>query len=132
MNISQHPLYRIWVTMRQRCRDVNHPQYKDYGGRGIKVCKRWDTFERFLSDMGPRPPSPPRWTLDRIKNDKDYCPSNCKWSTYEEQANNKSNNVIYQGMTVKQAAAALGVHTNTIYRRAQLENNSLRRGKPPL
>lgn len=90
------PTYHSWKSMRRRCSD---PDDKDYGGRGIGVCKRWDKFEKFLSDMGERPAGK---TLDRINSNKNYSPSNCKWSTASEQQNNKTNcfYITYKGQTL--------------------------------
>ena len=72
--------------MLQRCNNPNSQRYKDYGGRGITVCKRWLKFENFLADMGDRPRG---LTLDRKNNDKGYYKRNCHWATYEQQAANK-------------------------------------------
>jgi hypothetical protein len=81
------PEYRAWAAMKDRCGNPNNPAYKNYGGRGIKVCQRWiESFENFLTDMGLRPS--PGLTLERIKNDDGYEPSSCKWATRIEQANN--------------------------------------------
>ncbi len=80
--------YKTWKGMKERCRYVKHIAYENYGGRGIKVCERWiNSFENFLSDMGRRPT--PKHTLDRIDNDGNYEPSNCKWSTRSEQRLNQ-------------------------------------------
>ena len=78
--------YTIWCSMRQRCNNPSDAAFKYYGGRGIRVCERWGDFRNFLADMGSRPKG--LW-LDRINNDGDYEPSNCKWSTPKEQANNR-------------------------------------------
>lgn len=79
--------HATWLDMRNRCRNLNYYNYAIYGGRGIKVCERWDTFENFLADMGPRPSKD--HSLDRIDNYGDYEPSNCKWSTRSEQSKNR-------------------------------------------
>jgi hypothetical protein len=72
--------------MKQRCSDPNTPEYKYYGGRGIKVCNRWHDFVAFLADVGERPTG---MTLDRIDNDGNYEPGNVRWATRPEQEHNK-------------------------------------------
>lgn len=87
--LAYHPNYRIWIGMRERCSKPNTPRFGRYGGRGIRVCERWQNdFAAFLADMGSRPS--PRHSLDRINNDGDYEPSNCRWATPKQQRANRA------------------------------------------
>jgi hypothetical protein len=78
--------HRIWKTMRQRCENPRSSRFKDYGGRGIRVCARWRKFENFFADMGRRPPGR---SIDRIDNDGNYEPKNCRWATAMQQRHNR-------------------------------------------
>ena len=84
--MSYTPIYGIWNAMVQRCYNLNHIRYEDYGGRGILVCARWHLFNNFYDDMGDRPEG---LTLERINNDGNYEPGNCKWATRVEQQSNR-------------------------------------------
>lgn len=79
--------YRTWASMKRRCQNPNTINYRQYGGAGVTVCKRWLQYENFLEDMGRRPS--PRHTLERRNNALGYRPSNCCWATYTEQNINK-------------------------------------------
>ena len=83
--------YLSWIDMRRRCSDDKRRSFKDYGGRGIKVCEAWaNSFENFLADMGECPSG---LTLERDDVNGDYTPQNCRWATVLEQGRNKRNNV---------------------------------------
>lgn len=93
--------YRIWLGMRQRCNNPGASLWDRYGGRGIKVCARWESYENFLADMGERPANPPEWkgrraywSLDRIDNDGDYEPGNCRWASPSEQVANRDRALV--------------------------------------
>lgn len=81
--------YQSWVGMKTRCNNPNFSQYKDYGGKGITYDTRWESFENFLKDMGPR--SDKTLTLDRIKSNQNYCKENCRWADKSLQSFNKEN-----------------------------------------
>lgn len=99
MKHEGHRLYSTWKSMKSRCNNPNTKTYHRYGGRGIKVCLEWENdFEQFVRDMYSTYEE--GLTLDRIDNDSDYSPRNCRWATREQQANNKSTNIIvtYDGV----------------------------------
>lgn len=84
---SMSSTYKQWAGMKTRCSNPNHQAYKDYGGRGIRVCDRWLVFKNFLVDMGERPSK--LHSLDRIDVNGNYEPSNVRWATPKEQVANK-------------------------------------------
>ncbi len=122
------PELRVYHAMLHRCYDKNYPSYPMWGGRGVRVCVRWrHSFLTFLRDMGRRPPNRPGkrdYTLDRIDNDGDYCPQNCRWATPKQQNNNLRSNkrLTFNGVTlnVTQWAEKLGIPRNTIFNRLRL------------
>lgn len=97
--MSKTSIYWIYVGMHQRCYDSNSPPYKNYGGRGIKVCEHWHSFENFYADMGDCPEG---LTLERIDNDGNYESGNCKWATRQEQ------NLNARGVGIFTALAPMG------------------------
>ena len=103
-------VYRRWVGMRARCNSKTNPAYNNYGGRGIKVCESWNKFENFFADMG----YPPKGTsLDRINNDGNYEPSNCRWADKATQSRNRRGIIMLtlngKTQTLKDWALELGV-----------------------
>jgi hypothetical protein len=103
--LSKLPEYRVWSDMRSRCNNSNHQVYRHYGGRGIKVCQKWqDSFIEFFKDMGPRQSK--RFSIDRIDNDGNYEPENCKWSTMKQQIANQGNK-HYTKKLIKQVKETL-------------------------
>lgn len=83
---NRTPTYNSWRSMRKRCTWPGAVDWRSYGGRGVSVCSRWDSFQNFLDDMGERPEG---MTLDRINVNGNYEPANCRWATAKEQAANK-------------------------------------------
>ena len=111
--------YAIWTSMKARCQNPKNLAYPDYGGRGIAVCERWRKFENFLADMGQRPT--PAHSLERIDNDGNYEPSNCRWATRKEQAVNTRGNrpITFRGRTLcmSQWDKLLGFSRATVHQR---------------
>lgn len=111
------PEHAAWRHMKDRCYNPKSQRYDRYGARGIQVCERWlNSFENFFADLGLRPSA--EHSLERIDNDKDYEPSNCKWGTKDEQNSNKSNSrfLVYLGIkkTVAQWAKEVGIGPKTL------------------
>lgn len=120
--------YKSWLSMIDRCERKRCLRFKDYGARGITICRRWrESFNSFLIDMGKKPTR--EHSLDRINNDGNYEPSNCRWATKWEQANNsrKARKIKYQGMTksVAEWSRILGISYSRLITR-------LHRGWPTL
>lgn len=92
------PTYQSWQAMRQRCNNPNHAHFSNYGGRGIRACARWGSFEAFLKDMGERPAGS---SLDRIDNGRGYDRANCRWSSRTTQNRNNSQNRLVEFAGVK-------------------------------
>lgn len=112
------PVYRSWAAMKFRVLNPNSSRYHSHGGRGIKICDEWLEFENFYADMGDRPEGT---SLDRIDNDGDYTPENCRWATPIEQASNtkQSHQYTYNGITDTQAgwARRVGITPATLCKR---------------
>lgn len=87
MGIRETPEYVAWKNMRARCNRPNHPDYANYGGRGITVCDRWDDFSLFLADVGARPSAD--LSIDRVDNARGYEPGNVRWATVSQQQANR-------------------------------------------
>jgi hypothetical protein len=115
--LTRTRLYGVWARMRERCHNPSAADYPRYGGRGIKVCERWEVFENFRADMGEKPDA--SYSLDRINNDGDYEPSNCRWATKLEQTNNRRNtwtaeedqklrDALASGLNFREAATHVG------------------------
>lgn len=101
--MSESITYNSWSSMLARCRYPSQPSYPSYGGRGITVCGRWEIFDNFLADMGERPEGT---TLDRVDNDGDYEPSNCRWATPAQQARKRSTTKLTPELVARIRAAS--------------------------
>ena len=117
-------VYNVWKQMRQRCSNPHFANYESYGDRGITVCERWRVFENFLEDMGE--PEPGR-SLDRIDNEKGYSKENCRWSSHEDQGNNRRNNIWLTSdgvtKTVSEWSRERGINKRTILRRLKVRKS---------
>lgn len=92
--MSKTRLYNTWSNMKDRCKNPNSKYFSRYGGRGISVCDDWEDFERFM-EWATTNGYTDEMTIDRIDNDGNYCPENCRWITMKEQENNRSNNRLF-------------------------------------
>lgn len=136
---TRHPLISVYKDMLRRCSNPNDKAYKNYGGRGIKVCDRWlgkDGFKYFCEDMGERPEGKrasgkPAYTLDRIDVNGDYCPENCRWATWTEQAGNRRRNVYVslwgEEYTLSRACAILGITGTNVFSLMGGRNKNIKR-----
>lgn len=106
--------WKIWVGMRKRCYSTKSSGYLKYGSRGIQMCARWrNSFENFLTDMGERPTA---MTIERIDNEKDYSPDNCRWATLLDQASNRRDTVrVFDGESLAQCARRLGLKYKSLH-----------------
>lgn len=113
------PEHKIWGGMRNRCNNPRNHKFPHYGQRGIRVCNRWNDFENFLADMGKRPT--PKHSIERINNDGNYDPDNCKWAEPKEQMNNQHKTLMieYQGrcQSLSVWCSELGIPRYRTYKR---------------
>jgi hypothetical protein len=102
---SRSPMHVLWCAMIARCENPNNKSYSSYGGRGIKICRRWrDSFQAFALDMGPRPS--PKHLLDRKDNDGNYEPGNCRWATQKESSRNRRGRLLITAFGETKCATA--------------------------
>lgn len=121
-NLYQSRIYRIWSNMKSRCTNPKDTNFKRYGGRGIVVCDRWQTFPRFYEDM--KKGYGDSFSLDRVDNSGSYCKENCRWATRTEQARNSRNidramRITFNGKTkiIREWAEELGIRKSTLHAR---------------
>jgi len=121
------PTYIVWESVRYRCKYASNDSYGRYGGRGITFCDEWNSFKKFLEDMGERPEN---HTLDRIDLNQGYYKENCRWAPPEIQQNNKSNNnkQEYNGkvLSMSQWSRELNIPRSSIYSRMSFNKESFK------
>jgi hypothetical protein len=129
-NISKYPkelygtsIYGSWYNMKTRCNNPKSTNYKQWGGRGIKVCDEWNLFAGFLKDM--QDSYFQGASIERIDNDGNYCKENCKWATRKEQCRNRGNNLFIKGKTLSEWSEILGVKRSTLAQRYYVYNWSV-------
>ena len=108
-------LVSVWNAMKRRCQNPSDKAFKNYGGRGIKVCERWNKLDNFRDDMLPTYKE--GLQIDRIDNDGDYSPENCRWVSRKENNRNKRTNVMWKGLCLKDWAKKAGISYNTVRKR---------------
>lgn len=130
---KETPTWKAWHRMIERCSSPNCSGWHKYGGRGIAVCPRWKTFEHFLADMGHKPYGK---TLDRIDNNGNYEPSNCRWASLKQQARNRrsSRMVDYNGRkwVLAELAEEYGIALRTLWERIRLWGDVAKAVETPL
>lgn len=121
-NLSRTTEYKVWCGIKERCKNFNRQDYHRYGGRGITVCKRWEKFENFYRDMGKKPEG---FSIDRINVNGNYEPSNCRWASLIDQANNRRDNSFFTYNGMKKTLSEWSRYLNFSY---DLIKGRLRRG----
>lgn len=123
--VHSERLYHVWLGMRERCNSKNNKAWKNYGGRGIKVCEEWNSYQAFkewaFSNGYDENAKHRECTIDRIDNDGDYCPENCRWVPHRVQVNNsrKNRRITVNGIThtIGEWSTITGIKANTIHAR---------------
>lgn len=134
-----NPTHGSFLSMKKRCNEPSHKDYKYYGGRGIKVCDRWKYFKNFLDDMGERPQGK---TIDRINTNDGYYLENCRWATHAEQMRNRTDSIRLNGesKTWKEWSEFTGINVLTLHSRHKKQGWSVEKtlttpimniGRPP-
>jgi len=123
--MSYTHIYRIWTGMKTRCLNINREAHSYYGGRGISVCNRWLIFDNFYADMGDPPSN--NHQIDRINNDGNYEPANCRWVLTDEQNRNKRDTIkiVFNGekMCLAEACRVVGAKYSLISQRLKSKTN---------
>lgn len=112
---NKTPEYSAWKEMKKRCNQSTFINYRNYGGRGIRVCINWqNSYLKFLQHMGRRPSK--FHSLDRIDGNGNYCPQNCRWATPKEQAQNRRTSLLVDGKCLKQRCEETGLNYKTVWK----------------